>query len=158
MSSSPNIIKKEHFNKGRKHSELSRLHMSQSHKGKQLHDKCPQWKGGRVLRANGYYFIKVHPNDFFYPMTTSQGYVFEHRLVMAKSLGRCLHSWEVVHHKNGIRSDNRLENLSLELTNGHNQITILERRVAALEAVNLGLSNRILLLEAELEGIASWLK
>lgn len=68
----------------------------------------PHWKGGRIVR-NGYIWLSGyhgHPN-------ASSGHIAEHVLVMAEKLGRPLRRGESVHHKNGIRDDNRPGNLEL---------------------------------------------
>ena len=91
------------------------------------------WKGGRYKDKNGYVFVWIDPNDKYYPMAYKKNSnVMEHRLIVAQNLGRCLHSWEVVHHKNGIRDDNRLENLELVSLDEHMVITKLEEDNAKL--------------------------
>ena len=80
------------------------------------------WKGGRRKVSGGYIKRVIEPDNFFLPMATKnngQYFVLEHRLVMAQHLGRCLQSWEAIHHKNGIRDDNRLVNLELLITGIH---------------------------------------
>ena len=95
----------------------------------------PHWRGGRHLKG-GYVMLRLEPEDPFYSMQGNDGYTREHRLVMAKHLGRFLRTWEVVHHINGIKDDNRLENLQLFGDNGHAsmpQIGNLKRRIGYLE-------------------------
>ena len=99
------------------------------------------WKGGRH-RQGHYIVVWVSKEDFFYSMANHHSYVPEHRLMMAKHLGRCLHRWEIVHHKNHNKDDNRIENLQLVTDDRHKQITLLETRIGYLE-------KRVTLLEAE---------
>jgi len=109
--------------------------------GRASGEKHGQWKGGRFSQQ-GYVMVRVYPDDFFYPMASKSGYVLEHRLVVAKALGRCLQRWELVHHK-GVKypkgsvenkQDNRYpENLQLVQEMQHSQITILENRIRFLE-------------------------
>jgi hypothetical protein len=63
--------------------------------------------------SSGYVSVPISTSEPFYEMVNSHGHVMEHRLVMAKQLGRPLLPTETVHHKNGVRDDNRLENLEL---------------------------------------------
>ena len=105
--------------------------------------KASMWKGGRIKTKRGYIEVWVSSDDFFYPMANKRGYVYEHRLVTAKALGRNLHRWEIVHHKKGYaKDDNRYpETLELYSDDRHNQITYLSNRIKYLE-------KRILKLEA----------
>lgn len=102
-------------------------------KGTHLDGHAKHWKGGRY-KSEGYIKVWIAPNDFFASMRGKGGYAMEHRIIMAKHLGRVLHLWETVHHKNHIRDDNRIENLQLVSDERHEQITRLEKRIKFLEA------------------------
>ena len=78
------------------------------------------YKGGRTFdKQSGRFRVWVYPDDFFALMRCSNGYVFEHRLVMAKHLGRNLQPFEIIHHKDGDTSNNDIQNLELTTLGAH---------------------------------------
>jgi hypothetical protein len=70
-----------------------------------------------TITSHGYRMIYLFYNDPYYEMTSKHGQILEHRYVMAKHLGRILQRKETVHHMDGNRTNNNIENL--QLRTGH---------------------------------------
>lgn len=98
------------FTKGSKHTEESKQKMSKARKG----SKSYNYKGGKCKTSSGYISV-LCPN---HPLHDHNDCVLEHRLVMEKELGRYLTPEEITHHINGIKTDNRIENLLLFTNQG----------------------------------------
>ena len=84
-------------------------------------EKNPAWKGGVTYwrKAGNYPPIKyVRAPEWALPMARKDGYIMEHRLLMAMMCGRLLTRSEVVNHINRNPLDNSLTNLELYPTNG----------------------------------------
>ena len=81
--------------------------------------KSASWNGGRKKTNKGYILVlnKEHPRS-----SNNEGYVFEHILNMERHIGRYLKDDEVVHHINGIKDDNRIENLKLMTHGEHTRL------------------------------------
>lgn len=73
------------------------------------------WSGGRKMHSEGY-VVCYHPE---HPHANKHGFVMEHRYVMEQHIGRYLTDNEIVHHINGIKTDNRVENLMLMSRSEH---------------------------------------
>ena len=71
------------------------------------------WSGGRVDAGQGYWRQWIAEDDPMCSMRDHHGYVKEHRLVLARKIGRPLLETETAHHINGDRGDNRPENIEL---------------------------------------------
>lgn len=75
------------------------------------------WKIEKIVSKGDYNYVVVKEH----PKTTANGYVLEHRVVMENFLCRLLNSDEVVHHRNGNKKDNRLENLEVQNNSAHSR-------------------------------------
>jgi len=78
---------------------------------------------GKKQLHDGYY--RIYFPD--HPKSDSRGWILEHILIMECSIGRWLKDDEVVHHKNGIRNDNRIENLQLMTRSEHSKYHRLQK-------------------------------
>ncbi|MDH5696850.1 MAG: HNH endonuclease, partial [Dehalococcoidia bacterium] len=96
-----------------------------------LHNYCREchpnrrWRygksNGKITEA-GYKMVKLYPANPHFTMANENGYVMEHRLIMAQHLCRCLDPNEIVHHINGNRLDNTITNLRLFASDGKHQM------------------------------------
>ena len=89
-------------------------------------DGHPKWKGGRYKNHQGYILVKIGKGT----------YALEHRLVWERHNGSPLPTGYVVHHLNGVKSDNRPENLVAIPRKKHSTWTLVQlaqKRIRELE-------------------------
>lgn len=102
--------------------------------------KHPNWQGGRWVLPGGYIYIKFPDH----PRANNSGYVMEHILVWEQVHNKPLPKGWVIHHLNGVKSDNRPENLIALPSRRHQHILAAKgKRIRELEA-------KVKLLEATL--------
>lgn len=138
----PELLEDLHHNRGLRCDEIAVMYSCHSSavkrlarkwgmaKGRSCSKRRPSgaanhaWRGGRRKDGEGYVMLR-RPK---HPMAQSNGYVYEHRLVMAEHLGRLLEQCEEVHHINGNREDNRPENLIVIKSGKHQKLHADHRR------------------------------
>ncbi len=104
------------------------------HARTRIGESSPLWAGGRIVDDYGYIAIKVGRS---HGMANHEGYVREHRLVMAEALGRLLTPEELVHHIDLSKTNNQIENLVVVSRSEHMQIhRAIDRGLEPRDAVS----------------------
>jgi len=85
----------------------------------------------RKTTQSGYIKVYIPEN----PMADKRGEIYEHRLIMSNALGRSLKKWEHVHHKDGNRTNNNIDNLELVSTQENQVLKDAIFRVKYLESL-----------------------
>ncbi len=120
----------------------------------------PRWNGGvRQGKAGEYRYLAVSGDHPFIGMANKvfihgkyRYSIAEHRLVMAQHLGRLLLPWELVHHLNGLKDDNRIENLELlKSKKEHLPSMNVQRLVKTLQGRATLLEAEVALLRSQLD-------
>jgi hypothetical protein len=110
---------------------LCQQHYRQQQQGRPLsplrEEANPEWGNGRIIGRYHSVYRPDHPN------ARCDGYVSRNRLVMSEFLGRPLLKSEHVHHKNGNRTDDRIENLELWTRNHPSGTRVVDAIDYALE-------------------------
>ena len=78
----------------------------------------PKWKGGITHDSSGRVMV-LRPN---HPMANGWGYVYRYRIIMERKLKRFLKPSELIHHLNGNRTDDRIENLLVTTASDHQKM------------------------------------
>ena len=116
--------------------KLGKINLSNSHQKGALN---PNWKGGFTYHQNGYKKIRIpeHPKS-------NNGYVFEHIIVWEKTHNQSVPKGYVIHHLNGIKTDNRPENLIAMKRSEHiNLAEPYKERIRELEEENKSLKEKL---------------
>lgn len=85
-------------------------------------------KGQLTGRRSGPYKQNMTKDGYFrmyaakHPYANGRKDIHVHVMVMERQIGRPLHTWECVHHKNGIKTDNRPQNLELMTLSAHSRM------------------------------------
>ena len=87
-----------------------------------------RWKPGGSVASNGYVKVRVGKG---HPLADTNGYAYEHHVIWCAAGNLRPAGGQILHHRNGDRTDNRVENLELMTRGEHNAHHLASRRRCA---------------------------